>query len=82
VADPDLESVEYAILVDDQWQNRGLGGIVTEYCEKIAEEWGVKRIVAQTTVDNKRMIHLFETRGYRMDHKTGETAVNVRKELV
>ena len=82
VADPDLESVEYAILVDDQWQNRGLGGIVTEYCEKIAKEWGVKRIVAQTTVDNKRMLHLFETRGYRMDHETGETAVNVRKELV
>jgi acetyltransferase len=82
IADPDLESMEYAILVDDQWQNRGLGGIVTEYCEKIATKWGIKRIIAQTTVDNKRMIHLFETRGYQIDHKKIDGAVNVCKELV
>lgn len=82
VADPDLESVEYAILVDDKWQNRGLGGIITEYCENIAREWGVKRIIAQTTVNNQRMIHLFETRDYQIDHNRNDGSVNVCKELI
>lgn len=81
VADPDLESVEYAILVDDKWQNRGLGGIVTEYCENIARDWGLSRIVAQTTVDNTRMIHLFEARGYRVSHDRSSGEVHVRKDL-
>mgnify|MGYP001140265270 CR=1 FL=1 len=82
VADPDLETAEYAILVDDKWQNRGLGSIVPEYCEKIAGEWGVKRIVAQTTVDNQRMIHLFEARNYQIDHDKQGGVVSVCKDLV
>ncbi len=81
VADPDLETVEYAILVDDMWQNRGLGGIVTEYCEKIARDWGLHSIVAQTTVDNSRMIHLFETRGYTVSRDSASGEVRVRKDL-
>jgi acetyltransferase len=81
VADPDLETVEYAILVDDPWQNRGLGGIVTEYCENIARDWGLNRIVAQTTVDNTRMIHLFETRGYKVSRDSASGEVRVRKGL-
>ena len=81
VADPDLETVEYAILVDDRWQNRGLGGMVTEYCENIAGDWGLSRIVAQTTADNTRMVHLFETRGYTVTRDSSSGEVRVRKEL-
>ena len=81
VADPDLETVEYAILVDDPWQNRGLGGMVTEYCEAIARDWGIGRIVAQTTVDNGRMIHLFEARGYTIKHDSSTGEVHVSREL-
>ncbi len=66
VADPDHESVEYAVLVTDAWQNRGLGSVLTDYCLEIASGWGAKRIVAQTTSDNRRMITLFERRGFEL----------------
>jgi acetyltransferase len=81
VADPDLDSAEYAILVDDGWQNRGLGGIVTGYCEDIARKWGISRIVAQTTADNSRMIHLFESRDYTVTRDFDSGEVDVSKEL-
>ena len=42
VADPDLETAEYAVLVSDRWQNRGLGGLLTDKCMEIAREWGIK----------------------------------------
>ena len=64
VADPDHESVEYAVLISDAWQNRGLGGVLTDACVEIARGWGLSQMVAQTTTDNARMLALFRKRGY------------------
>ena len=81
VADPNHETVEYAILVADEWQGRGLGSMLTDYCIDIAREWGCRRIVAQTTTDNPRMIAVFRRRGFEVhiDHKTA--LVDVSKVL-
>lgn len=64
VADPGLANAEYAVLVGDPWQNRGLGGILTDFCERIAREWGAARIEAQTTSSNNRMVNLFVNRSW------------------
>jgi acetyltransferase len=80
VADPDHESVEYAILVSDAWQNRGLGGVLTDYCMAIAAGWGLKRVVAVTTADNVRMLALFEERGFTI-RPGDEGLVQVDREL-
>jgi acetyltransferase len=81
VADPDHEAVEYAILVSDAWQNRGLGGIITDYCLEIARHWGLKRFVAQTTSDNPRMIAVFRKRGFTVIPDPASSLVEVSKEL-
>jgi acetyltransferase len=67
VAEPEHEVAEYAVLVSDAWQNRGLGGVLTDYCEEIARGWGLKRMEAQTTADNPRMLALFRKRGYSIE---------------
>ena len=67
-ADPDHETVEYAVLVNDAYQNRGLGGVLTDYCLEIAQRWGLEKVVAVTTSDNARMIALFEERGFAIQH--------------
>ena len=64
VADPDHESVEYAVLVGDKWQNMGLGSVLTECCLDIACRWGLQRVVAQTGSDNARMLTLFKRLGF------------------
>jgi len=81
VADPDRETVEYAILVADAWQNRGLGGHITDYCLEIAARWGAQRIVAQTTTDNPRMIALFRNHGFDIRPDTDGALVEVEKKL-
>jgi len=81
VADPDHETVEYAVLVSDKWQDKGLGSIITDYCFEIAKHWGLKRIVAQTTNDNKRMISVFEKRGFQIEVDPSSSLVEVAKEL-
>jgi acetyltransferase len=81
VADPNHDTAEYAVLVADPWQGKGLGMILTRYCLEIACSWGVKRIVAETSPDNFRMMTTFRELGF--DFKEGETegVVSVSKRL-
>lgn len=81
IADPDYETVEYAILISDMWQNRDIGGILTDYCFEIAKHWGLKKIVAQTTSDNQRMIAVFQKRGFEIEVDPTSSMVDVVKPL-
>jgi len=81
VADPDVVNAEYAVFVADPWQNRGLGGLLTDYCLEIAQSWGIKRVVAETTPDNVRMIAIFANRGFAIEHRHEEGVVLARKNL-
>lgn len=82
VSDPDHESVEYAVLIRDDWQNLGLGSILTDYCMEIAKDWGLKRIVAQTTTDNPRMIAVFKKRGFSVEVDPATSLVEVARNIV
>ncbi len=64
IADPYNESAEFAILVADAWQNRGLGNKLTDYVLEIAKNKGVKRVYAEIVYSNGVMTHLLETRGF------------------
>ena len=81
VADPDHETVEYAILIVDAWQQKDLGNIITDFCLEIAEKWKLKKLVAQTTTDNKRMISVFQKRGFEVRINNQDSTVDVRKVL-
>ena len=72
IANPDYENAEYAILAPDDFQNRGLGSILTDYCMEIAEKWNIKCLEAQTTTDNVRMLSVFSKRDF--DIRTPETS--------
>jgi len=81
IADPDHETVEYAILIIDAWQQKDLGNIITDFCLEIAGKWNLKKFVAQTTTDNKRMISVFQKRGFNIDINSKDSTVEVTKEL-
>jgi acetyltransferase len=80
VAEPSMETAEYAVLVGDPWQNRGLGGLLTDYCESIATSWGVKKVVAQTTSSNRRMVQVFVNRQWAQE-PGDEGLLEISKEL-
>ena len=81
ITDPDQETVEYAILISDKYQNKDLGGMLTDYCFEIAKKWGMKKIIAQTTADNKRMIAVFQKRGFEINVDVNSEMVDVSKSL-
>jgi acetyltransferase len=81
VADVDRETAEYAVIVADRWQGRGLGGLLTDYCLEVAKTWSVKRLVAETTMDNTRALATFRNRGFEIDAQQEEDVVLVRKEV-
>jgi len=81
IADPDHESVEYAILIIDAWQQKELGNIITDFCLEIASRWNLKKIVAQTTADNKPMIAVFKKRGFEVRINNQDSTVDVMKIL-
>jgi len=81
IADPDHETVEYAILVVDAWQHKDLGNTITDFCMEIAETWKMKKIVAQTTTDNQRIISVFRKRGFTIRTIPGDSTVEIEKDL-
>jgi acetyltransferase len=64
VAGADQGDAEYAVLVADDWQDQRLGSLLTDFCLEIAEQWGVERVWAETSIDNPHMISIFEDRGF------------------
>ena len=65
VADADHRDAEYAILVADEWQGRGLGTLMTDYCIELCDSWGMDRVYAETTVDNGRMQNILRRHKFR-----------------
>lgn len=66
VADPDHEAADYAVLVIDSYQGRGLGTLLTEKSLEIARRWGLRRITGETTADNFAMIRIFSRAGFHV----------------
>jgi acetyltransferase len=79
IAEPGHETVEYAILITDAWQQRELGSLLTDYCLEIAQKWNPKRVVAQTTTDNRAMISIFEKRGFEIRYGEDSTVEVIRE---
>jgi len=75
VADPDRQKAEYAVLVADPWQGRGLSDLLTDYCLQIARAWGIRSVYAETTPDNARMIAVLKQHGFTVTRPLAEGIV-------
>ncbi|KAF0238268.1 MAG: hypothetical protein FD181_1213 [Prolixibacteraceae bacterium] len=80
IADPDVEVMEYAILITDTWQKKELGFTLTKYCMEIAKMRGVKILAAETTKDNKPMISVFRKLNFKIRFNE-DTTVSVNKDI-
>jgi L-amino acid N-acyltransferase YncA len=58
---------ELRVLVAPDWRGRGLGRTLIQECFAQALELGLKKLVAQMTVDQRAAIALFEELGFRAE---------------
>lgn len=63
---------ELRVLVAPDWRGRGLGRTLIQECFAQALELGLKKLVAQMTVDQRPAIALFEELGFRAEALLGK----------
>jgi RimJ/RimL family protein N-acetyltransferase len=59
----DPAAAEAAVVVDDEWQGRGLGTAMCRLLIERAREEGVARFESTLFADNRRMLHVIESLG-------------------
>jgi acetyltransferase len=82
ITDLNHETAEYAVIVPDPWQGRGVGALLLDYCLEVAARWGILEVVAETDPENMRMLALFRKRGFNSVVRREEEVVFLRKSLV
>jgi RimJ/RimL family protein N-acetyltransferase len=60
---------EFGITVHDDYQNKGLGTIVTKHMIDIARRMGLKKIYLRVQTDNERAIHVYMKCGFQIEGK-------------
>ena len=63
---------ELRVLVAPDWRGRGLGRTLIQECFAQALELGLRKLVAQMTVDQRSAIALFEELGFRAEALLGK----------
>ena len=65
--DPKTMVAEVAFIVQDEWQDKGMGSLLLEYLTKIAKDRGVKSFYATVLPINKAMLAIFYNSGYKIN---------------
>jgi acetyltransferase len=66
-------TAEFAVVVIDQWQNKGLGTELTKQLIDIARHEKLNRLIAYTLLENKEMQHMCKKLGFEV-HQSSEDA--------
>ena len=66
VADPDHNQADYAVLIADEYQRRGLGVKLTAIIIDISRRWGLQQINSETTADNQAMMRVYNRLGFEV----------------
>jgi len=72
---------EYAVLVGEAWQGKGLGKLLTEYCLRNAHRVQVQEVHGFTQRSNTRMIRVFKRLGFQLDAADDPTLLVATKQL-
>jgi len=65
--DPKTRAAEVAFIVQDEWQQKGLGTYLLDYLTQIAKQRSVKRFYAKVLPTNKPMLTIFHNSGYKVN---------------
>lgn len=76
--DPTTHTAEVALVVRDDFQNRGIGHRLLSYLTYLARKQGLLGFTAEVLVENRPMLHLFEKMGFSMDRRTEEQVYELK----
>jgi acetate---CoA ligase (ADP-forming) len=71
------DTAEVAFVVDDAHQSRGLGTLLLEHLAAIGRDRGIRRFVATTLPQNRRMLDVFRDAGYELTSRFEQGVIDV-----
>lgn len=79
---PDGESCEFALVVDDHWQQQGIGHKLMDVLMDVARGKGLRSMEGEVLKNNRRMLKLAESLGFRIEpHPEDDTVRRIAREL-
>lgn len=66
ILEPGKNCGEFAVLVGDQWQGRGLGSKLLEYLIEIGKDMGLEMMYGYVSSNNQKMISLCTRKGFEL----------------
>jgi acetyltransferase len=78
---PGQSEAEFALLIADQWQRKGLGTQLLEHLLKVARAEHLARVSADILPDNKQMQDLAKRAGFTLTHDPHDSGVRAQIDL-
>jgi len=76
------DEAEVAFVVDDAHQGRGIATLLLEHLAAIARHNGIRRFVAETLAENRRMMNVFRAVGFAVQSRMQDGVVDVSFPIV
>ena len=79
--DPKTQAAEVAFIVQDEWQQKGMGTFLLDYITQIAKQRNVKSFYAKVMPHNKPMLAIFHNSGYKVNTEFDGEVYSVKYDL-
>ena len=79
--DPKTQVAEVAFIVQDEWQDKGMGSFLLNYITQIAIQRGIKSFYATVLPVNKAMLNIFYNSGYEIKTEFDGSAYTIKYDL-
>ncbi|HPO70965.1 MAG TPA: GNAT family N-acetyltransferase, partial [Anaerohalosphaeraceae bacterium] len=79
--DPKTQVAEVAFIVQDEWQDKGMGAMLLDYLTRIAKDRGVKSFYATVLPTNKAMLTIFYNSGYKINTEFDGDSYSIKYDL-
>ncbi|MHC4666276.1 MAG: GNAT family N-acetyltransferase [Planctomycetota bacterium] len=80
--DPRTQSAEVAFIVQDEWQQKGMGTFLLDYLTQIARQRRVRRFYAKVLPSNKPMLAIFHNSGYKVNTEFDGEVYSIAYDLI
>jgi acyl-CoA hydrolase/RimJ/RimL family protein N-acetyltransferase len=79
--DPKTKVAEVAFIVQDEWQDKGMGSVMLNYITRVAAKRGVKGFYATVLPDNKAMLNMFYNCGFKVKTEFDGDAYQIKYDI-
>jgi acetyltransferase len=75
ITNPDGESCEFALVVADAWQHRGIGRKLLHSLFDVARQKGLKRVEGEVLHSNEKMLEMMQSLGFKINQSPEDAQV-------